>query len=612
MPPDPDPDRADAEVHSERERLLADWVTQPPTVPIVQYLRDAEREAAVATIGPHEHVLDVASEATVTRSLDADRVTRVDFSPDASDAAAAALGETVDEYLVADPGEPDIDLPDAAVDGAISVGPYDWRFLDVEALTAEALRVLRPDGRFVFTVPTPRSPYAAGARNRFRYYEPDAATALVSPRWRVAERRAIYQLPTRRHRVVSALPGRLQRPFVRYCERRTEALSDPEDASYLVVGAEPVAYDARLEGALEALFRPAEQAGFWDADRGTFLRAQRYDTTGGQGSLAWTPELGSADRYGPFALLGAMQWRTSPVGTDRYDDRLRSALAYYADRVDSAAGRTMPSYGLGPLVAAFALADDVFDAYLGTARDLADETRGRFSFDDSEDSLLLYGWAILAGRVDDPALDHAVADATWRIVERQDPGSGLFAFDNATTRLHQNQMYACWALARAVEYTGATGYLENVERALEYTVGERRREDGAFLWEDVGPLRRRATETAYRLLRRDRVPHWQLLFSCHQTFFVNAVAHYRRAGGTRSYDRTVREAMAWIDETNPRGEDLVDASGIGVPLRMTTTDGRIDVPDQQFKGSYEVGSYVMALVNLLQWDTDGRGAHSDS
>jgi hypothetical protein len=34
-------------------------------------------------------------------------------------------------------------------------------------------------------------------------------------------------------------------------------------------------------------------------------------------------------------------------------------------------------------------------------------------------------------------------------------------------------------------------------------------------------------------------------------------------------------------------------------MRQLTVDGRIDVPDQQYKGSYEVGSFLLALTNLL-------------
>ena len=71
----------------DREALLARWVEQPPASPIVQYLRDAEREAALDLLGTCESALDVAAEGGVTRNVDADRVTRVDFSPAASERA---------------------------------------------------------------------------------------------------------------------------------------------------------------------------------------------------------------------------------------------------------------------------------------------------------------------------------------------------------------------------------------------------------------------------------------------------------------------------------------------------------------------------------------------
>ena len=56
--------------------------------------------------------------------------------------------------------------------------------------------------------------------------------------------------------------------------------------------------------------------------------------------------------------------------------------------------------------------------------------------------------------------------------------------------------------------------------------------------------------------------------------------------------------MSWIDGDSGRG-DLVELSGIRVPMRFLTVDDRLDVDDQTYKGSYEIGSYVMALSNLL-------------
>ncbi|MFC6726487.1 methyltransferase, partial [Halobium palmae] len=94
-----------------------------------------------------------------------------------------------------------------------------------------------------------------------------------------------------------------------------------------------------------------------------------------------------------------------------------------------------------------------------------------------------------------------------------------------------------------------------------------------------------------------------LLFECHQTFFVNAVAHYARAGGERDFSPAALRAMSWIYGGNDLDADLVERSGIGVPMRFVTTDGRLSAPEQNFKGVYEVGSYVEALTHLL--DPDG-------
>jgi hypothetical protein len=170
-------------------------------------------------------------------------------------------------------------------------------------------------------------------------------------------------------------------------------------------------------------------------------------------------------------------------------------------------------------------------------------------------------------------------------------------------------MYTCWALSRAIEVTGQTGYLADVESALDYTIENRMREDGAFVWEDLPAYARVPGEIRNRLT--SQTPYWHYLYECHQTFFVNAVAHYDDAGGEEDYTHEVRRAMAWIFETNGTGRDLVDVSGIGVPMRQVTVDGRMDNRqftrgwrDQQYKGTYEVGSYVMALTHLLDGTID--------
>ena len=601
-----------------REETLTRWVDQPPADPLTEYLRDAEREQALALLGERGHVLDVASEAGVTASLAAGTVTRVDFAAAASERAETLLGDRVSRYEQVSPESPRLPFPDDQFDAAVCIGPYDWRFLDVAALTAEVRRVVAPGGRFVFSVPTPRSPYETGGRYTLRFYEPTEARALLDPDWALADDRLVYQHPYWLHSKLATLaPDALQRPFVAHAERATARLNapgeggrprgDPSDASYLVLSARPADREGDLSRALDCLFRPADEDGFWvdDGAGGHVARELTYEVDPSGRATNWTASDDIQWRYAPFALMGAMQWRVSAHGTDEYDAKLRRELAYVAERIDDCALDAMPSYGLGPLTCAFALASDVFDGdYLDRARDLFDHAAPRTCFDHSEDALVLYGWTYLYERCPDPDVREGIDRAMASVVDRQDGWGALFAFENPTTRRHQNQLYALWGLCRAVEVTDRPGYLRNVEAVLDYTVEHRMREDGAFLWEDPSRRTRWGFELRRRLGDDERRPHWAFLYACHQTFFVNAVAHYYAAGGTRDYDAELGRAMRWLDGENDRGTDLAAESGLGVPLRFVTTDGSIAVPDQQFKGAYEVGSLVMALTNLLELERE--------
>ena len=586
----------------QRDEVLMRWVRQEPATPNVQYLRDAERASALDLLGDASTVLDVASESNVTRSLPGETVVRVDFSTDAAAYAADLLGEDLDDGVVVDPESPSLPFADDAFDGAVSIGPFDWKFLDLDALLAEVHRVVSEDGRFAFSVPTPRSPYALDRRNRS--FEPADVDRLLSPDWSIAGYDLLFQYPRLVHAAVNALPADLQKPFVDVQRTLSDVLSTTdalERAAYLVYVVQPLKYERSLSDALECLFRPVEETGFFDAADGTFVRAWDYDL--GADGPTWTLDESDEWRYAPFALMGAMQWRHSTLGTDAFDDRLRRTLSYF----QRAVGREetlarMPTYGTGPLLVAFALAGEVFDddGLLDVAWTLFEHTVERTAFEHSEDALVLYGWTYLYEVVNDEDVLKAVRDGLWAVNERL-TDQGLFAFDNPTTRRHQNQMYALWGLCRGAEVTGSDGFLESAERVLEHTIGERMREDGAFVWEDVPVTDRLRVAGARRLgVASDRPPYWEFLYACHQTFFVNAVEHYYAAGGPENYDVAVREAMAWIYRN-----DLVELSGLGVPMRFVTTDGGMRTPDQEYKGAYEIGSYVMALSNLLAGHVSG-------
>lgn len=352
-------------------------------------------------------------------------------------------------------------------------------------------------------------------------------------------------------------------------------------------------YRKYLNMAISTIFRPTEQLGFWSDKVGTIIKHLRYIVVNDK--IMWQYDPDPDFRYTPFAMMGIMKWRKS-IGSKKYDEKIISALNYLEKSVKREIEK-YPSYGIGPLIYAFSKAYQVFndEKYLNIAYDLYSYSKKKFRFEHSEDSLLLYGWAELFEITEDPKLSEDASKAINKIIGMQD--GTLFIFKNPTTRRHQNQMYTLWGVSKAIKILERHDYLKYVERVFDYTINRRMLSNGAFIWEDVPLLQRIKLLPLLKL--KGEVPYWHLLFECHQTFFVNAVFEYYNVGGEKDYNKEIEKAMKWIYGNNVLKNDLVKLSGIGVPLRVMTINGDININGQTFKGSYEVGSYIMALTNLI-------------
>lgn len=56
-----------------------------------------------------------------------------------------------------------------------------------------------------------------------------------------------------------------------------------------------------------------------------------------------------------------------------------------------------------------------------------------------------------------------------------------------------------------------------------------------------------------------------------------------------------KRAMEWIFGANRITKDLTALTGIDLPTRIMDISGKLFIENQMFKGSYEVGSYILAL-----------------
>jgi hypothetical protein len=355
-------------------------------------------------------------------------------------------------------------------------------------------------------------------------------------------------------------------------------------------------YKKYLNNALERLFSSTENNGFWFDKENRLISLLRYNITD-QNTINWFPDYSINWRYPPFALMSIMYWRNSIVSNDYYDIKIKEELKYFIDQINNEQVLSeIPSYGIGPLIVSFSLAYQVFnnENYKKIAIQLYKYSKKKFNFSNSEDCLLLYGWGFLYEIYPSSSLKEDMHYVLKTIISKQNK-KGLFIFKNLlTTKKHQNQMYILWGIGKAIEVLQEKKYLINIEKTLDYTIKNRMLPNGALLWEDhVFWLRKVKNQIM------NREPGWNYLFECHQTFFINAVFQYYKAGGQKKYNIDITRAMNWIFGNNILQKNLVEISGIGVPLRMMLIDGKLHISRQRFKGAYEIGSYIMALTNLL-------------
>ncbi len=359
-------------------------------------------------------------------------------------------------------------------------------------------------------------------------------------------------------------------------------------------------FQASLQGMLDALFRPVEQNGFWSEADGRIFRALNFEFDDA-GRLQWSPDPGERFRYVPMALMGIAMWRLSQLGDDRYDDKLLRNLHYFRGMLeDSTTLRTLPSYGAGPLIYAMTRLHEVWpeERLDETAELIGAFALNNYQFRYNEDALVLMGLSTRCERLtSDQRAAMQRGAATLRSIQDE---KGLYRTQEYRTSFkHQNQMYTIWGLGHSDMALGENSSLEGMRRCLQYTIDSRMQSDGALLWHHYRDVWHRLHCFGQSLL--GRVPEPIRLYSCHQAFFIYAIEVYRQCAGTLDAFSEAREnALRWEYGQNVIGEDLIDKSGIGVPMRIMLTSGQLDVPTQRFIGVYEIGAMIMCMVSLLE------------
>lgn len=343
-----------------------------------------------------------------------------------------------------------------------------------------------------------------------------------------------------------------------------------------------------LHDALERLFAPTEQNGFWDGERIT--ARLEHDK-----NWNWTPGTSTSDRYGVFALSTVLLAKKFfGLETSSYDEKIKRHLKYISENAGKFS-RSEITYGaFNSVVLGKSLYSTSYDE--ATDHFLKILLHTPVSKYDNQDALCLIGLSLLHDSHPHKAvIIRYVSDYVTWLLSCQDK-DGFFHTNDLRFLYHQRTMYVIWGLAMA----SRVNHKNEIERAIKHTlqnIWNNRREpvDDAFLWHP------KFYWAGRKILIPVVVPRSaDYLFECHQTFFANAVSLYQLNFDPTIFQTEKEKALLWIFGNNRIKHNLCEMTGIKIPARIMTRSGNISVTKEQFKGSYEIGSYIMVLSSLIK------------
>jgi hypothetical protein len=361
-------------------------------------------------------------------------------------------------------------------------------------------------------------------------------------------------------------------------------------------------YNVYLKQGIAALFRHQQNNGFWDEAGGRIIK--RLILAKDQ---RWQAD-GSFDlRYGPFGLMGVLYWRyKNPEADNTYDEKIKRYLAYLIKHlgpkeIADSSQYSGINYGiLSSLALGYLIFQD--QSYLNKAWEIFNFNKNHFKkIRHNILSLALWGegWLYEALGGDEVKRAEVKNDikkqAAW-FISTQDR-HGYFQTGDFRSAQLARTMYVLWGLGKAAFILGEKKWLKNIEKTIDHILASQQTSDGAFLWHPKFYLTKLPFLPFKIPIYFPSGANW--LFECHQTFFVNAVEQYKQAGGTKDYLAQEIRAINWIFGQNRIKKDLAAISGIQIPIRVMDLEGKTFIPAENFKGTYEIGSYIMALTDLI-------------
>lgn len=342
---------------------------------------------------------------------------------------------------------------------------------------------------------------------------------------------------------------------------------------------------------LALIFESKNNISFWDNNQNKIIESLIYDDK-------WSFQVKDSDssRYGLFALSNILIAKhLFHLSTDLYDDKIIKYILVVNNHIAEYSKSELTYGGLTCLVLASKLYK-LPDINIKSIESIFDKTLDAvFNNYDNQDSLILIAGKYLNDISPDSKRLQKLKSLTDMYLNSQNK-TGYFETGDIRAIYHQRNMYVLWGIIfSSYFYIERTEDIKNaVIKCLNWVWDNNRDKlDDGFHWHPG----------LYRIRNKHNIKipvinikSSKYLFECHQTFFANAVNFYQDRFNSFEFKEKKERAIEWIFGKNRINNDLTKIDGRDLPIRIMDLEGNIFIKGQHFKGSYEVGSYLLALA----------------
>lgn len=343
------------------------------------------------------------------------------------------------------------------------------------------------------------------------------------------------------------------------------------------------------EKALNRIFLDFHKLGFWNDEEGRIIESLYHDD-----NWNWQYKQSDKKRYGLFTLsMILLAEDVFNLNVSKYEKKIIRNLIWIKKNKEKF---SVSEFTYGGLLC-IALGYKNYNLFKKEDREITTILNGVLSkikrAPDNQHYLVLIALKYFIDIYKDQKLLQQLETITDQLLRVQSK-NGFFLTGDIRAYHHQRTMYVLWGLLFSSYYYKHNEIKIGVEKSLRWIWKNRRDgSDDGFVWHP--PF--------YWITNRYgiRVPIYlpvssKHLFECHQTFFVNAVNLYHQFYKNTQFQEEKNRAMSWIFGKNRINQNLIDLTLLDFSARIMSVDGRLQIKNEQFKGSYEIGSFILSVA----------------